>query len=482
MMVYSKRADAFGDETLRLLVTLAEQATVAIDNRRLLEETQRFASRLQIAAEVSRTISAVLDPDQLINQVVEMIRDRFDLYYVGLFMVDELGEWADLRAGTGEAGQIQVAARHRLAIGSESMIGWCIGNKQPRIAFDIGEEPVRFNNPYLPRTRSEMALPLISRDQAVGALTIQSARPTAFAEEDIAVLRTVADQIANALVNAQLYTEAENALQALSATQRRYVQESWRDYITERAIMPGYVYEHSQQALLPITREDLAVPEVERVLERGMLVYTAGRRQGDGVQSRLVAPIVQQGQVIGTLALEDPDGTREWSEDQIALVEAVATQVAQAIELARLFEQTQNALAETELLYDTSRAIGSAASEPEVVSALVENVRTFGLDRIVVALIAGEREGRREIEEYEYQTSCTQACPAGAITFGDLNNPEHAVYQLVKPDNAHGGKPKNPEAFRLLERLGTNPKVYYMSKRPWVRRAGDNYTPDEGSA
>lgn len=88
-------------------------------------------------------------------------------------------------------------------------------------------------------------------------------------------------------------------------------------------------------------------------------------------------------------------------------------------------------------------------------------------------------EERETIEEGEYQTACTQACPAGAITFGDLNNPDHAVHQMVKPDPHHAGKPRNPKAFRLLERLGTNPKVYYISEREWVRKAGDNYLKGE---
>jgi len=90
-----------------------------------------------------------------------------------------------------------------------------------------------------------------------------------------------------------------------------------------------------------------------------------------------------------------------------------------------------------------------------------------------------ECDGRREVEEHEYQTGCTQACPAGAVTFGDLNNARHAVHKMVEPDNSHGGKPHNPNAFRLLERLGTNPKVYYLSSKEWVRRAGDNYVKKE---
>ena len=84
------------------------------------------------------------------------------------------------------------------------------------------------------------------------------------------------------------------------------------------------------------------------------------------------------------------------------------------------------------------------------------------------------RTGARELAEGEYQTACTQACPAGAILFGDLNNPKHAVHRIAQPDAAHDGRPRNPKAFRLLERLGTNTKVYYLSSKEWVRQAGDN--------
>jgi molybdopterin-containing oxidoreductase family iron-sulfur binding subunit len=106
---------------------------------------------------------------------------------------------------------------------------------------------------------------------------------------------------------------------------------------------------------------------------------------------------------------------------------------------------------------------------------------SFCYHRYQTALNKAYLEGRREIEELEYQTACTQACPAGAITFGDLNNPAHAVTRLAQPDNANAGKPRNPKAFRLLERLGTNPKVYYLSSKEWVRRAGDNHLKKESA-
>jgi molybdopterin-containing oxidoreductase family iron-sulfur binding subunit len=104
---------------------------------------------------------------------------------------------------------------------------------------------------------------------------------------------------------------------------------------------------------------------------------------------------------------------------------------------------------------------------------------SFCIQRYQSAKEQAYMEERREIEEDEYQTACTEACPAGAITFGDLNNSEHAVHQMAQPDPKHAGRSKNPKAFRLLERLGTNTKIYYLSRREWVRKAGDNYLKDE---
>jgi molybdopterin-containing oxidoreductase family iron-sulfur binding subunit len=104
---------------------------------------------------------------------------------------------------------------------------------------------------------------------------------------------------------------------------------------------------------------------------------------------------------------------------------------------------------------------------------------SFCFHRYQIAKDQAYVEGRKELQEDEYQTACTQACPAGAITFGDLNNPEHAVHQMAKPDDKLDGKPGAKNAFRLLERLGTNPKVYYLSSRGWVRNAGDNYLKNE---
>jgi len=175
----------------------------------------RRAVQLQAAAEVSEAVGSILDPGELIPRIVELVRKRFDLYYVGLFLVED-GQ-AVLHAGTGEAGQKMLEARHKLEVGGESMIGWCVANKEARIALDVGEEAVRFENPLLPETRSELALPLVSRGEVIGALSIQSTKEAAFTEDDITVLQTMADQVANATANARLYDEARRERSLLQA-------------------------------------------------------------------------------------------------------------------------------------------------------------------------------------------------------------------------------------------------------------------------
>ncbi len=206
------RRDAYANVDLPLLERVAQLTVVAVENTRLFNQLSQRAVQLQTAAQVSQAATSILNLDQLLNETVELIRERFNLYYVGMFLVDESNSWAVLRAGTGEAGRIQLERGHRLRIGSESMIGWCIANSQARIALDVGEEATRFKNPYLPGTRSELALPLISRNETIGALSVQSTSQAAFSQEDITILQTMADQLANAIQNARFFEQTQKAL------------------------------------------------------------------------------------------------------------------------------------------------------------------------------------------------------------------------------------------------------------------------------
>jgi PAS domain S-box-containing protein len=173
--------------------------------------------QLQTAAEVSRAATSILDINELLPNVVELIRSHFEYYYVGIFLVDNEKGWAILRAATGDMGEQMIESGHRLKIEDSSMIGWCIRHSKARIALDVGEDAVRFANPHLPLTRSEIALPLIALGEVIGAMTIQSEQPAAFSKVDITALQAMADQVANAIENARLFTERVNLNEELEA-------------------------------------------------------------------------------------------------------------------------------------------------------------------------------------------------------------------------------------------------------------------------
>jgi PAS domain S-box-containing protein len=350
---------------------------------------ERRAVQLQTAAEVSRAASSILDPDELTQQAVSLIRERFDLYYVGLFLVDQTGEWtgepgrwAVLRAGTGEAGQRMLERGHRLEVGGESMIGWCIANKQARIALDVGEEAVRFENPFLPETRSELALPLVSRGKAIGALTIQSSQEAAFSDEDIAVLQTMASQVANAIENTRLFVQAQLRAEEMVVLnelgQALSTHLSVRDVLNEvhqgasrlldatnfyvalydpDAHQVTFPYETTEEEedLIPVMSADqgltgyvirhhtsLLVKEdvPERMAEMGIEVV------GKPALSWLGAPMMAGGQVLGMLGVQSFTVPRAYDEHDQDLLVALANQTANAIANARLFEQVQAALRE----------------------------------------------------------------------------------------------------------------------------------------
>jgi len=341
------------------------------------EVLEKRALRLQTAVEISRIVSSILDPGELISKVVDLIRERFDLYYAGLFLLDEVGDWAVLRAGTGKAGRQMLEQSHKLEIGGESMIGWCVAHEQARIALDVGEEAVRFENPLLPETRSELALPLISRGKIVGALTIQSVREAAFDEEDIAVLQTMADQLANAIENARLVGRTEVQLREMERLYGEYSVAAWADLLSpERPL--GYVYDRVD--VLPVAESSL--PVLDAPLERGE-PETSG--------PVLAVPLKLRGQSIGVLGVQESDDTREWSPEEIALIHAVGDQVAMALENARLFGETQQRAGQWEALTEVGQAIGSILNLDEVLQLVLERLKNIVFyDAVALWLREGE--------------------------------------------------------------------------------------------
>lgn len=211
LTVQSTEESAFHDEDIAALQTMADQLAIAIQNSNLRRQAERRSRLLKAANRVGKEVTSILDLEELLPHTVNIICEAYGLYYAGVFLVDDAGEYAVLRSGYGKAGKAMVADGHKLKIGTDSMIGACIAMSEARIALDVGEERAHFKNPHLPHTRSEMALPLTYGGRVLGAVTIQSSEERAFSEDDITTLLTMAEHLAVAINNARLIEELKEA-------------------------------------------------------------------------------------------------------------------------------------------------------------------------------------------------------------------------------------------------------------------------------
>jgi GAF domain-containing protein/HAMP domain-containing protein len=344
---------------------------------------------LQAAAEVSRTAASVLEPDELIRLVVELIRGRFNLYYVGLFTLDEPEEWAVLRAGTGEAGKMMLERNHRIKIGS-GMIGWSIANQQPRIALRAELDDARLVNPLLPNTRSEAAIPLRSRGKVIGALTVQSDQPNAFDEATVAVFETMADQVGVAIDNARLFAESQAAYESLSRAYGEQSQTGWSNRLRSGQIL-GY---RSDASGVVISEEEW-LPEMALVYEKGEAVFgsvsvisdSAAETEAQAGEIFLGVPVMVRNQIIGVIQGYKPDDGGEWRADEIEFMKDVANIVGMTLENARLYEDTQRRAENERIVADVSSRIRESLDVDTVMqTAVIELQRALGLKDITIRL------------------------------------------------------------------------------------------------
>ncbi|HBY07917.1 MAG TPA: hypothetical protein DEH22_09100 [Chloroflexi bacterium] len=305
---------------------------------------ERREVQIRTAAEISRTAVAELDPHILFQRVVELVQSRFNLYYVGVFVVDPSGHYANLQAGTGEAGQRMLARKHRLAIGSTSMIGYAISNKEARIASDVGLDAHRFDNPDLPETRSELALPMISGERVLGALTVQSTLSSAFDQNDIIVLQGIADSLATALENANLFQQLQASLQEVQAIQKQYLQESWSNVLAKsRSLSHTYTSES---------------PNVD-----GQSHFSA---------TSLDFPLILRDQIIGNLSLETDRSNL--TPQERGFIDAVIKQTTLALENVRLVEETQRTAQQERIVGTISEELSRVMDVENVIKIAVREL------------------------------------------------------------------------------------------------------------
>lgn len=323
------------------LSKLREKEAVLADSNRKLTEIQstleervhertqaleRRANQLKAAAEVSHAAASIRDLDDLLSTATQLISERFDFYHVGIFLLDSEGEYAVLRTANSEGGQRMMARNHRLKVGELGIVGMVTGTGKAHIALEVGRDATYFNNPDLPETRSEMALPLIVANRVLGALDIQSQEEHAFTEEDIAVMQVLADQLVIAIQNAQLADEQHTALEAVRRTYRQLSRQGWEKFLGGRS-EPGY-----------IGKAGGVVPTNTYWAGIMRQANQTGKAAVDG--PTLALPIKIRTSTTGVMRLKKPDQT-SWSEKELTFVQEVTEQISQALEAARLYTETQ---------------------------------------------------------------------------------------------------------------------------------------------
>jgi GAF domain-containing protein len=294
-------------------------------------------SQLKAINEVGRVATSILDPDTLLKRVVNLVTEEFGYYHSGIYLLSQNGQRAELKEATGEAGQVLIASNHHAVIADENVIGRAIRTRKAQVSLDIGNKAIKFDNPLLPYTRSELVLPLLVGDQVLGALDVHSTNASAFTEQDIETLQNMANQVAISLDNARLFQETRQSLNEMNNIQKQYLHEAWID------------------SNLPQEGVTLAVGDNSNIRENHFVEM----------------PITLRDQVIGQLVLE---GENDLSAEDQSWVQAIITQTALALENARLLTESQSIAMQEKFVTEITNKIWASSSMDNVLKTVVREL------------------------------------------------------------------------------------------------------------
>ncbi len=379
--VLGRAFNSMADQLNHLIKTLENQVA---------ERTQaleRRTEQLHAASIIGNKAASMHDLDELLTQATELISEKFGFYHAGIFFVDPYRKYAVLKAANSAGGKRMLARQHKLEVGAEGIVGYVTATGEARIALDVGQDAVYFDNPDLPQTRSEMALPLIAGGKILGALDIQSTKGEAFSQADITTLQVLADQIAIAVENARLFEEGRKALARLQRTYGEQSHLSWKDLI-HRERKYGY-RSASDNNIYPI--QDTEIDEA--------LKQTIAKNKPRLEENNFIAdiPLTVRGKPIGAVRLAKQDFANTWTEQDLLLAQTLTNELSQAMENARLFDETRRQA-------DRERAIGDITDKMQA-SMNVEAIVRFAADEFYSLLdleqvtIYLNAEGNDENEE-----------------------------------------------------------------------------------
>jgi GAF domain-containing protein len=272
-------------------------------------------------------------------------------YYTAIYLLDTSGQWAELREATGDAGKVLRENKHRVDVKGRSAIATAIQTRQIQLALDTGASPVRFDNPLLPYTRSQLVAPLIVGDRVFGVLELHSTRESAYGVDDVDTYQNMANQVAIALENSRLFREGQQNLFEMRATQRQYLQGAWSALVEEKS-----------------------------------LEYELG--DDESADKEIQINLALRDQTIGKISMAS---TEDWTPEQRNLIETIAAQAALALENARLVEESQTIASQERITNEIIAKIWSSSNTDGILQTAVRELgRALEASEVDIELTGGD--------------------------------------------------------------------------------------------
>lgn len=311
------------------------------------QRNEHRTAQFEAIAHITRTISSIQILSELLPQITQAISENFGFYHTGIFLLNETKEYAILAAANSEGGKKMLEHNHRLLVGGTGIVGFVTKTGQARIALDVGLDTAYFNNPDLPETHSEIALPLRVGGNVFGALDVQSKETNAFSQEDINILSILADQVSIAIQNARSYEETREALAQVEASSTQMSSQQWRKFLVDEPVA-GYYFD-------------------------GVIIKKIEPSDKERTHS-LSVPLILHGTHIGTLKLNTANADRTWTDDEIDMVKATAERATIALENARLLQESQKRAAKERVIGEISAKIGSLSNLESLLQTTIQEL------------------------------------------------------------------------------------------------------------
>ena len=379
---------AFTEENMHFLSALANQVAGVIYNVRLLEESRRHTFQLETAAQIARDISGSLNLDELLKKAVGFIRERFNFYHASIFLIDLAGEYAVIREATGEAGSQMKRTGHKLGVGSRSVVGYVAGRGEPLVVHDTTKDETYYANPLLPDTRAEAAIPLKVSERTLGVLDVQSVHPYAFTEDDMRTLQILADQLAVAVINSELFAETQEHLSqhrllhhiTSTVASGTTLEEALESAVSGLQVTLGgdrvaILMPDAEQKYLEVKASVGYLQDVNEMkvpIESGITGWVAGRKRllrvdnvmedaryiqaSPNTRSELAIPLLYRNEVLGVLNVES-EQIGAYNENDEEMLGTLGGSLAAIIANARLLEQVRSQVEHNRLIYEITNKI-----------------------------------------------------------------------------------------------------------------------------